>query len=27
MPHPERAFKHYHVSQDGYKILENFATK
>lgn len=27
MPHPERAFKSYHRSQDGYKIFTNFITK
>ena len=25
MPHPERAFKSFHESKDGYKIFENFA--
>lgn len=27
MPHPERAFKPYHSSQDGFKIFDNFGLK
>ena len=27
MPHPERAFKSYHASKDGYKIFDNFGLK
>lgn len=27
MPHPERAFKSYHSSKDGYKIFDNFGLR
>ena len=24
MPHPERAFETFHITQDGFKLLDNF---